>query len=72
MEVRRAWLRNPNGAGTMAKFKSARKALRNRTVWRDFFMLSMFVMLFGAALTATVSDGSLHQMKGTWVTQAIR
>jgi ABC-type microcin C transport system permease subunit YejE len=56
----------------MAKFKNRRKALRNRTVWRDFFMLSIFVMLFGAALTAIVSDGPLHQMKGAWVAQAIR
>jgi len=55
----------------MAKFKNSRKALRNRTLRRDFFMLSMFVMLFGAALTATVSDGRLHQMKGAWVAEAI-
>jgi ABC-type microcin C transport system permease subunit YejE len=56
----------------MAKFKNSRKALRNRIVRRDFFVLSMFVMLFGAALTAIVSDGPLHQMKGAWVAQAIR
>jgi hypothetical protein len=55
----------------MAKFKSAREALRNRTVWRDFFMLSMFVLLFGAALTATVSE-PMHQMRGVWVAQAMR
>jgi hypothetical protein len=55
----------------MAKFKNARKALRTRTVWRDFFMLSMFAMLFGAALTATISDGPMHQMKGAWGAQAI-
>ena len=72
MENRRAQPRNSNGAGTMAKFRSARKALRNRTIWRDFVMLSMFVLLFGAALTATVSDGPMHQMKGAWVTQAMR
>jgi len=56
----------------MAKFKSARKALRNRTVWRDFLTLSMLVLLLGAALTATVSDGPMHQMTGAWVTQAMR
>lgn len=72
VEVRRAWPRNPNGAGTMAKCKNRRKALRNHTVGRDFFMLSMFVMLFGAALTVTVSDGPLHQMRGAWVAQATR
>ena len=40
--------------------------------WRDCIWLSVFVMLLGAAMTATVSDGSLSYMKGAWMTQAMR
>jgi hypothetical protein len=40
--------------------------------WREFVLLSFFVLLLGAAMTATISDGPLSQMKGSWVTHALR
>jgi hypothetical protein len=40
--------------------------------WREFVLLAMFVMLLGAAMTATISDGPLSHMKGSWVTHAMR
>jgi|tagenome__1003787_1003787.scaffolds.fasta_scaffold20746554_4 hypothetical protein len=58
----------------MAKFKRNRKALREGTdkLWRDFLVLSVFVVLFGAALIGTMGSGSMPQMKGAWVAQAMR
>jgi hypothetical protein len=52
--------------------KSFRRAKLSQAVWRDFLLLSIFVLLFGAAMTATISDGSMPYMKGAWVTQAMR
>lgn len=40
--------------------------------WREFLVLTIFVLLFGAALIANVSDGSLSHLRGAWVTQAMR
>jgi hypothetical protein len=40
--------------------------------WREFMVLTIFVLLFGAALLANVSDGSLSRVRGAWVTQAMR
>ena len=40
--------------------------------YRDYLWVSVFVILLGAAMTATVSDGPLSQMKGAWITQAMR
>jgi hypothetical protein len=60
----------------MAKYRRTKKALRRArgtsSAWREFLLLSMFVMLLGAALTATWSSGSMSEMKGAWVAQAMR
>jgi hypothetical protein len=40
--------------------------------WREFIVLTIFVLLFGAALIANLSDGSLSHVRGAWVTQAMR
>jgi hypothetical protein len=40
--------------------------------WREFIVLAIFVLLFGAAMIANVSEGSLSQVRGAWVTQAMR
>jgi hypothetical protein len=40
--------------------------------WREFIVLAIFVLLFGAAVIANVSDGSLSQVRGAWLTQAMR
>ena len=39
---------------------------------REFMVLTIFVLLFGTALIANVSDGSLSHVRGAWVTQAMR
>jgi hypothetical protein len=39
--------------------------------WRDFILMTMFMMLVAAAMVATTADGALsHQ--GLWVAQAVR
>jgi|tagenome__1003787_1003787.scaffolds.fasta_scaffold20646112_3 uncharacterized BrkB/YihY/UPF0761 family membrane protein len=40
--------------------------------WRDWVWVSVFVILFGAALIANVSDGSMSNLRGAWVRQALR
>jgi hypothetical protein len=40
--------------------------------WREFIVLAIFVLLFGAAMIANVSDGSLSHVRGAWLTQATR
>ena len=40
--------------------------------WRDLFALTFFVQLFGAAMMANVSDGPLHEYRGSWVARASR
>jgi hypothetical protein len=40
--------------------------------WRELVWVSVFVLLFGAALVANVSDGSLSHVRGAWVRQALR
>ena len=40
--------------------------------WRELVWLVVFVLLFGAAMVANVSDGSMSQVRGAWVAQAIR
>jgi hypothetical protein len=35
--------------------------------WRDWVWVSVFVILFGAALIANVSDGSMSNLRGAWV-----
>jgi hypothetical protein len=40
--------------------------------WREFIVLAVFVLLFGAAMIANVSDGSLSHVRGAWLTQAMR
>jgi hypothetical protein len=57
----------------MGKYRRARKTLRRaEAVWSEFLLLSVFVVLFGAALTVTISDGPMSHMKGAWVTHATR
>jgi hypothetical protein len=38
-------------------------------VMRERVCVLVFVVLFGAALIANVSDGSLSQLRGAWVAQ---
>jgi len=40
--------------------------------WRDLVALTFFVLLFGAAMVANVSDGPLHEYRGSWVARASR
>jgi len=40
--------------------------------YREYLWVFIFVVLLGAAMTATVSDGPMPQMKGAWVTHAMR
>jgi hypothetical protein len=40
--------------------------------WRDYLFMTVFLVLLGAAGAATVQDGPLPNMKGAWVSQAIR
>jgi len=40
--------------------------------WREFMVLTMFALLFGAAMVANVTDDPLPQLRGAWVTQAMR
>jgi hypothetical protein len=40
--------------------------------WREFVLLSLFMMLLGAAMTANLSDGHLSNMKGSWIVHALR
>jgi hypothetical protein len=42
------------------------------TNWRDYLLLTVFLALLGAAGAATIADGPLSNMKGGWVSQAIR
>ena len=49
-----------------------RKAKISKADWQNFSLLSAFVLLIGAAMTATISDGSMPYMKGAWMTQAVR
>lgn len=52
--------------------RAFRKAMMSKWALKNFFLLSAFLLLFGAAMTATISDGSMPYMKGAWVTQAMR
>jgi hypothetical protein len=49
-----------------------RRAKLSQKAWQDFLLLSAFVLLFGAAMTVSISHGSMPYMKGAWVTQAMR
>jgi hypothetical protein len=40
--------------------------------WRDLVALTLFVLLFGATMIANVSDGPMHEYRGSWVTRASR
>jgi hypothetical protein len=40
--------------------------------WRDLVVLTFFVLLFGAAMMANVSDGPMHEYRGAWVSRASR
>ena len=39
--------------------------------WQELVWVSVFVLLFGAALVANVSDGSLSHVRGSWVRPAV-
>jgi hypothetical protein len=52
--------------------KAIRRAMMSRTAWQNFLVLSASVLLFGAAMTATVANNQMLQTKGAWVTQAMR
>ena len=40
--------------------------------WRDLVEVTFLVMLLGAVMVANVSDGPMHQYRGSWVTCASR
>jgi hypothetical protein len=40
--------------------------------WRELVLLVVFVLLFGAAMVANVSDSSMSHVRGAWVAQAMR
>ena len=40
--------------------------------WRDLVEVTFLVMLLGAVMVANVSDGPMHQYRGSWVTRASR
>ncbi len=40
--------------------------------WRELVWLVVFVLLFGAAMVANLSDSSMPQVRGAWVAQAMR
>lgn len=40
--------------------------------WREYLYATVFLSLFGAGCVATISNGSMPQMKGAWVAQAMR
>jgi hypothetical protein len=40
--------------------------------WRELIMLSLFVILFCAALIANVTDSPISGVRGAWVAQAMR
>jgi hypothetical protein len=40
--------------------------------WRDVVGLSLAALLFAAGLLANVYGGSVSQLRGAWVAQAIR
>jgi len=46
--------------------------MMSRTAWQNFLVLSASVLLFGAAMTATVANNQMLQTKGAWVAQAMR
>jgi len=40
--------------------------------WRELVALTLFVLLFCAALVANVTDGPMSGVRGAWVAQAMR
>jgi hypothetical protein len=40
--------------------------------WRDYHFMTVFLALLSAASAATIADGPLTNMKGAWVSRAIR
>jgi hypothetical protein len=42
------------------------------TNWRDYLLITVFLALLGAASAATIADGPMSNMKGAWLSQAIR
>ncbi len=40
--------------------------------WRDIVGATIFLLLLGSAVVANVGEGSLPQLRGAWVAQAMR
>ena len=40
--------------------------------WRDLVVVTFLVILLGGAMMANVTDGPMHQYRGSWVTRASR
>jgi hypothetical protein len=40
--------------------------------WRDLVGVSIFLLLLGSAVMANVGQGSLPNLRGAWVAQAMR
>jgi hypothetical protein len=43
-----------------------------KLTWKQLFGLSVAMVLFGSGVWANVSDGSLYQNKGAWVSHAVK
>ena len=52
--------------------KLIRRRKMSSAAWQNFLLLSTFVLLFGVAMTTTITDSSMPYMKGAWVTPAMR
>ena len=40
--------------------------------WRDLVVMTFLVLPLGAAMIANVSDGPMHEYRGSWVARASR
>jgi hypothetical protein len=60
-----------HGIGTLLACQDLYGKWRCPMAWRDFILMTMFMVLVAAAMVATTTDGALsHQ--GLWVAQAVR
>jgi hypothetical protein len=51
-------------------FDKGRKKMK--FTWKQLFGLSVAMLLFGSGVWANVTEGSLSQNKGAWVSHAVK
>ena len=51
-------------------FDKERKKMK--FTWKQLFGLSVAMLLFGSGVWANVTEGSLSQNKGAWVSHAVK